>query len=97
MIETDAFARPESNMTFAGVVAAIAERVEMIRNELRVVGDVARRHHIGRGLLRIVAGEQAASRWPATGRGVGLREAQTLGGEAVEVWRIDLAAEAAGV
>ena len=69
----------------------------MIWYELSKAGDVARSHHVGGGLLRVVAGEQASAGWSATGRGVGLSESQARRGKTVEIGCIDISAVAAGV
>ena len=86
-----------AHVPLAGVITAIAEGLQILRKEAGVAGNLAGRHDVAGGLLRVLAGEQATAGGSATGCGVGLREAESAGGKAVEVGSVDVAAVAAGV
>ena len=79
------------------MIRTISKRFQIFRKEFGVIRDIAWSHDIAGGLLRVVAGEQAASGGSAAGGGVALREAESAGGEGVEIRCVDVAAVAAGV
>ena len=98
MVEADAaFAGHVPDVPFAGVVTAVAERLQILRKISQIVRDLAGSHDIARRLLRVLAGQQATARRAAARGGIGLRKAHAVGGHAVDVGRIDVPAVAAGV
>src|SRR5271163_1388406 len=79
------------------MIGPVAKRLQILRKEASRVRSIARRHDIARGLLRVLAGEQAGPRRPAARGGISLSEAESLGREPVEIRRIDVAAVTSGV
>ena len=88
-------------MPFAGVVGAIAERLQILGQQAGPARPRSLARHIGQrveaDLLGVVAGEQRGPRRPAAGRVVELRVPQAAFGERIEIRRGDLAAVAAEV